>query len=317
MKYSIVVPCFNDGKNVERLFLSCGFLDKQFEFIVVDDASKDNTVEILKKYPIQIISLECNCGPAVARNRGVREATGDVIVFCDSDILISDVALGKIKHYFEHEKESAIMACGLLLPHNPGFFPRYKYYQELIWAVDCKDTYVNHFSARFGAIKKDMFTKVGGFDESFSTASVEDYDFGYRMKPLASTRRCHDIYFSHRNPYFMKQAILYFKRTAEYVHLTKKNVLNNTFKTIGATRREAVTVFFAALSQFSLILSSFSLYLGYVFLFLFAAYLFRQRKLFILIYSKENILFTLCSVLANYILCSYVILGAVWGAIKK
>lgn len=58
--------------------------DKDFEVIVVNDGTKDNSMDIVKKYDVKIINQK-NQGLSAARNRGVKEAVGDYLIFLDSD----------------------------------------------------------------------------------------------------------------------------------------------------------------------------------------------------------------------------------------
>ena len=88
---SIILPTFNRASFLEDAFESISsqtFSD--FEVIVVDDGSTDNTVEIISKlqsnsqYPIKLIT-QINMGPAIARNTGIKVAKGKFIAFFDSD----------------------------------------------------------------------------------------------------------------------------------------------------------------------------------------------------------------------------------------
>lgn len=91
--FSIVIPCFNASKTIRRAVQSCiGQSFTQFEIIIIDDASSDDTLEVvaslIKENPnfqIKIIQLEKNSGPAKCRNIGLLEAKGDFIAFLDSD----------------------------------------------------------------------------------------------------------------------------------------------------------------------------------------------------------------------------------------
>lgn len=90
MKISAIVPVYNSEKYVEQCIesiLSQTYQD--WELILVDDGSKDNSLSILQEYAnrdtrIHVIHQE-NKGPGIARNVGVDYATGDYIVFIDSD----------------------------------------------------------------------------------------------------------------------------------------------------------------------------------------------------------------------------------------
>ena len=86
---SVVIPTYNKEKSITRTVESILEQDyTDFEIIIVDDCSSDNTVQMIeKKYGerIKLIKLKKNFGANVARNKGVLEAKGDYIAFMDSD----------------------------------------------------------------------------------------------------------------------------------------------------------------------------------------------------------------------------------------
>ena len=82
-KISIIIPAYNEAKRIGNVLSKIpDFAD---EIIVVDDGSKDNTAEVAKKYGANIIRLKENQGKGAAINAGMKEATGDIIVFIDAD----------------------------------------------------------------------------------------------------------------------------------------------------------------------------------------------------------------------------------------
>jgi len=86
---SCIIPAYNEEKhirNVVGVCLKCAFID---EIIVVDDGSEDNTLSILRQFgpAIQIISFPQNRGKSYAMVAGIEAAQGDIIVFCDGDLL--------------------------------------------------------------------------------------------------------------------------------------------------------------------------------------------------------------------------------------
>lgn len=87
MKTSVVIPAYNAAASIANAIQSCMQQTMQpHEIIVVDDASSDATCTIVSAYPaVRLISQPINQGPSAARNRGISEATGDVIAFLDSD----------------------------------------------------------------------------------------------------------------------------------------------------------------------------------------------------------------------------------------
>ena len=108
MKISIITATYNSSKNIRSAISSLGEQDfSNIEWIVIDGASKDNTVENIKKYysqPLQILS-EKDKGIYDALNKGISLATGDVIGFLHSDdLLASNDILKKIAEIF-HQKD--------------------------------------------------------------------------------------------------------------------------------------------------------------------------------------------------------------------
>lgn len=88
--YSVVIPFYNEAGNVTPLFEEVvnvmTSLDKSFEIIAVDDASKDGTFEELKTLkPLTIIRMRVNAGQSSALDAGIKRATGTVLITMDGD----------------------------------------------------------------------------------------------------------------------------------------------------------------------------------------------------------------------------------------
>lgn len=97
---SIIMPTYNCGQFITESILSVQQQTyKDWELIIVDDCSQDNTEEVLQKFEqdsrIQYIKLDQNGGPAVARNTGIEKADGEYIAFLDSDDLWTSNKLEK------------------------------------------------------------------------------------------------------------------------------------------------------------------------------------------------------------------------------
>lgn len=100
-KVSIIMPSYNSSLYISKTIDSVIFQNfKNWELIIIDDCSTDNSVEIIKEYVntdirIKLLKLEKNAGAAVARNRGIEEASGRFIAFLDSDDLWHPEKLNK------------------------------------------------------------------------------------------------------------------------------------------------------------------------------------------------------------------------------
>ena len=104
-KYSIIIPVYN----VEKYLRKC--LDsvvkqtfKDYEIIIVNDGTKDNSMEIAEKYDATIIYQE-NQGLSAARNTGVRHAKGEYLIFLDSDDFIEPHLLEEIEKSMENQPD--------------------------------------------------------------------------------------------------------------------------------------------------------------------------------------------------------------------
>ncbi len=114
MKFSIVVPVFNGAEYIENALNSVLPLESEaisLEVIVVDDCSVDDTVAVVKNFACQnngitLLELSQNSGPGVARNQGMKRATGDWVLFLDSD------------DTFDKDVFNAINACILQNPQT-------------------------------------------------------------------------------------------------------------------------------------------------------------------------------------------------------
>lgn len=94
MKISVIIPAYNSSKYIKRVVTSVLLQTyENFELVIVDDCSTDNTVELVESFAdkrIKIVKHQHNTGAGVARQSGLKEATGEFIMFIDSDDYVKD-----------------------------------------------------------------------------------------------------------------------------------------------------------------------------------------------------------------------------------
>lgn len=190
---SVVMPTYNraDAIGLTLQHLAQQTLPPdQFEVIVVDDGSHDNTDEIvtLQSWPFNLTFLQqSNKGAAAARNLGVSCAQADLIVFLDSDVIAdSDLLELHLKSQADHENRILI---GRMKPWRRISRPWYEN------AVDPESTgrdygdeprevpFFYAYTCNM-SIKRSIFQCLEGFDESFPAAGFEDTDIAYRSHKL-------------------------------------------------------------------------------------------------------------------------------------
>ena len=102
MKLTIVTPSYNQGKYIKRTIDSVLSQDiDDMEYIIVDGGSTDDTIDIIKSYGTQIVwKSEKDKGQTDAVNKGIRQATGDIIGWLNSDDIYFPHALKKVMQVF-------------------------------------------------------------------------------------------------------------------------------------------------------------------------------------------------------------------------
>ena len=127
MRFSIVIPSYNQGRFIERTLRSVLGQNVDLEIIVVDGGSTDETVSILQKYDEKISwkSGE-DGGQADAINRGLRESKGDVLAYLNSDDVYYPGALERVESHFQENTDSLILyGHGDHIDEEGGFIERY------------------------------------------------------------------------------------------------------------------------------------------------------------------------------------------------
>ncbi len=158
-KISIITPFYNSEKFLEKCILSVleqSF--KDFELILVDDGSIDNSLNIAQKYikdeRVKIFSKD-NEGQGVARNFALKEAKGDIVFYLDSDDWIEKDALLKIVEKFNKNNPDVL------------FFNAYKFYEE----TKIKNEY-RYIDSYFLRHKEENFSPIIASDILFNTGGL-------------------------------------------------------------------------------------------------------------------------------------------------
>ncbi len=179
-KVSVVIPTHNRASLLKEAINSVfqqTFSD--FELIIVDDGSTDETAQLIKDYPAIRYIYQRNRGVSFARNQGIKLAQGEFVSFLDSDDLWLDNKLKRQVDFFRRNPKAYIVQTEEIWlkdgrPHNPK--KRHKKYSGYI-LKECLPLCIVSPSAVM--LRREIFEKVGFFDESLPVC--EDYDFWLRV----------------------------------------------------------------------------------------------------------------------------------------
>lgn len=186
---SVVIPTYNRLPILEKCLIALehqqvvGF--DSYEVVVVDDGSSDGTPAWLRDHTslfphVRLIEQE-HGGPAEGRNRGVLEARGDLIVFIDSDLVVTDSFLmshiktlrrswDNLGHRLSFTYGAVINTANFESPTSEPHKLR-----DLSWA---------YFATGNVAIDRDVLERAGLFDTSFRLYGWEDLELGERLRQM-------------------------------------------------------------------------------------------------------------------------------------
>lgn len=182
LKLSVIIPVYNGGANfricLDALFASTRLPD---QVIVVDDASTDCSLEIARDYAVELVELHSTRrGAAHARNCGVAQAWGEILMFIDADVAVHQDTLAQVDQVFEvHQEVDALFGSYDDHPLATNSVSRFK---NLLhhYVHQHAQREASTFWTGCGAIRRSVFSQVGGLNSAW--LSIEDIEFGYRIR---------------------------------------------------------------------------------------------------------------------------------------
>lgn len=187
-KVSVIIPTKNEEENIRRCLESiqssiinlpagkAGHLPSTIEIIVVDNYSKDKTVELAKKYTKKVFQK----GPerSAQRNFGAQKAIGEILFFVDADMEVGKDVINQAVRLFQ--KDSQVK--GIIVPEisvGDNYWARVR-------ALE-RSCYLETLVEAARIFKKKTFLQAGGYDEKLIAA--EDWDLNARVKKLGKIKR--------------------------------------------------------------------------------------------------------------------------------
>ncbi len=209
LEVSIIVVNWNTQDNLRdclrSIYEQAGEID--FEVIVIDNASTDGSVEMVKKdFPqVTLIENSKNRGFAAANNQGIDISQGRYVLLLNSDTVVLDNALAKTVAFANSHPEAAVVGCRVLNPDRTlqptcfmfpsilnmllsstylyKLFPKNKFFgrERMTWWNRNEIREVDVVTGCFMLVRQDTIKKVGSLDEQFFMYG-EETDWCYRFK---------------------------------------------------------------------------------------------------------------------------------------
>ncbi len=180
-RLSVVVPFHSGLEALSRCLAALDPLPQASELIIAADGTFEDWSAVVSAHDARVVVIRGPAGPAVARNVAAMSATGDVLVFIDADVVVSDGALERLAQTFVRDPGlAAVFGAYDEDPADRGFVSQYKNLSHA-FVHQSSSTHARTFWAGFGAVRRDVFLAAGGFDERLRRPSVEDIDLGYRL----------------------------------------------------------------------------------------------------------------------------------------
>jgi glycosyltransferase involved in cell wall biosynthesis len=316
-RVTVIVPVYNGGRCLDQCLAGIRRSSYQdYELIVVDNGSTDNSVTIAQAHGARVAHCPGPSGPGAARNAGVILATGQIVLFVDADVVVHDDVLERVVARFKEDPElAAVFGSYDDRPPAMNFLSQYK---NLLhhFVHQQANSRATTFWGGCGAIRKDVFVSVGGFDQvKYSAPSIEDIELGDRMhrqgyriwldKGLQATHLKEWRWKS-----LLRAEILYRAIPWSRLILERQGLVNDLNLKISQRASAAVAGLFLALLPLTVVLPS----LAYGCLFLVGTFVLLNRDLFAFFLRRKGVLFSTMTVPMHgfYFIYSGVTFVLVW-----
>lgn len=164
---SVIIPVKNGEKYIQQAIEGIKKQNMNVEIIVADDCSTDNTIEIAKQYGCKIVRHETSKGQVAGKNSGLKIARGKYILFHDHDDIMNDCSLKKL--YDEFEPDVMAVEAKVQDWYSPDL-PE----EERAKTPIKPEPYFGLFTGAI-LIKKEVFDKIGYFNESVYTGEIIEW----------------------------------------------------------------------------------------------------------------------------------------------
>jgi GT2 family glycosyltransferase len=182
LRLAVIIPVHQGGEAFNRCLDAIVASERApDEFFVVADGPVDESWRVAEEVGATILVNERAMGPAFARNRAAAAATSELLFFVDSDVEIQPDTLSRVVSMFEGDgKFEAAIGSYDDAPSETAWISSFR---NLLhhYTHQHSGTETFTFWGACGAIRRDVFEQIGGFDAAYTKPSIEDIELGYRL----------------------------------------------------------------------------------------------------------------------------------------
>lgn len=176
---SIIIPVYNGADTLPTCVAAVKASEyHNFELIVVDDGSTDDSGSVARAMGCRVIVVSRNRGAGHARNLGVAAASGEVLLFGDADVVIRPTTIRQAVQSLADGRWDAVFGSYTSETPAPGFFSQFHNLLHHYTHQHSQESAATFWTG-CGAVRRNAFEAVGGFDERYPP--LEDIALGYAL----------------------------------------------------------------------------------------------------------------------------------------
>lgn len=318
-KVSVIIPAYNAENTIRECLLSVLNQNfKNFELIIVNDASHDKTYEIVcnltKQFQnMKLINLNINSGAGSARNAGSEKASSELLAFLDSDCIAGPNWLESLSNEFSEENSAIVSQYNKSMTDK--FIAKFAFYELCFRDKNLKELDTAS-SCNFICRRKD-FIKIGGFSKDHLAEPAEDVDFFFRLSKFGKIKFSEEARVGH---YFRDAMLGYFRQQKSYSRSAAYLFIKNYGKRFLRERtlhdkKNYFEILLTLLLPLFILISFVTGFRGVLVLYLGAISLLNYKFLFYL-KNKENTLFLITSLPIIFVRNLYWSFGVIVGILQ-
>ncbi|MDO9117013.1 MAG: glycosyltransferase family 2 protein [Nitrospira sp.] len=196
---AVIVPVYNGGAKFRASLESIRqTVPPPDELIVIGDGDTDGSSQYAEAAGVTLYRFPQPGGPGRARNLGASKATSDLLFFIDADVTVPEKVIEQVRDIFARHPEIAAMIGSY--DDQPGEANFLSQYRNLLhhYVHQNGREEASTFWGACGAIRREVFLAMGGFDETYRKPSIEDIELGYRLTRAGHRiRLCKSIQVKH------------------------------------------------------------------------------------------------------------------------